>query len=96
MLTIKDRRKVAYIATQNEEPEAIVASIKGAVSAVQAGAAPYGVLYVVTLSGDEVEKSQTAPITIAARICGDTNDIELTTGVGIPIYLVAYLRMSQN
>lgn len=92
---IADHRKVAYIASQSETAEQIVASIDGAVSAVYAGGGPNGSLYIVTLSGDEVKKSSGATITLSAIIKGFTGDIEVETSAGIPIYLIDYLRYSQ-
>ena len=94
MVEIKDRRKVAYIASQGETSAQIVASIDGAISADYAGGGPNGTLYIVTLSGDEV-KSAGGTITLSAIIKGFTGDIEVGSSAGIPIYLIDYLRYSQ-
>ena len=70
MLEIKDCRKVAYLEKQGETAANIVASIDGAVSAVNVASAPNGRLYVVTLADgiDEIKKKANAPITLAAHI----------------------------
>lgn len=98
MLEIKDCRKVAYIEEQNETAAQIVASIDGAVSADLVAASPMARLYVVTLAdGTEVIKNKAdAPILFAAHIHGSQADLEIQGTAAIPIYMIDYLRASQN
>ena len=98
-LKISDNRKVAYIARQNEEASAILASIKDAVSVENVANAPNGALFIVTLAPgvDTVYKTETPSITLAAHIHGDDTDFELTfADRGIPVYMISYLCYSQN
>lgn len=95
---IKDCRKVAYLETQGETAENIIASIDGAVSAVNVASAPYGRLYIVTLADGtvEVKKKTSAPIALAAHIHGSNLDLEFQGDNAIPIYMIDYLCYSQN
>ena len=98
MIPIKDNRKVAYIAQQSETLEDIIASIEGATSATLVAESPYGQMYVIALSDgtETVKLKYAAPIIVAARLSDLGADFELKTTVGVPIYMIEYLRMSQN
>lgn len=98
-MKIKDNRKVAYVARQNEDASTILASIKDAVSVENVANAPNEQLYIVTLATgvSTVQRVMGSPILIAAHIHGDGTDLELTgEGNGIPIYMIDYLCYSQN